>query len=106
MFSMKGKNCAFARIIIQSDKDQVKKVTFGFSDKVRLYFNDQLLFSASDTWRSRNYRFLGTIGYYDEIYLPLKKGDNELWLAISEAMPDDGWGVQAKFSDMEGISLK
>ena len=101
-----GKNTSFARIVIQSDKDQVKKMAFGFSDKVRVYFNDQLLFSGSDAWGSRDYRFLGIIGYYDEIYLPLNKGANELCLAISEAMPDDGWGLQARFENMDGIRFE
>ena len=101
-----GKNCVFAHVSIQSDKDQVKKMSLGFSDKVRVYFNDQLLFSANDTWRSRGLRFQGLIGYYDDIYLPLKKGGNELWLAVSEAMPDDGWGVQARFENMDGMKLK
>jgi hypothetical protein len=36
--------------------------------------------------------------------LPLKKGDNELWLAVTENF--GGWGVKAAFDDMDGISLK
>jgi hypothetical protein len=53
---------------------------------------------------SRDYRFLGTIGFYDKLFLPLKKGDNELWFVTSENF--GGWGVKAKFENMEGILLK
>jgi hypothetical protein len=44
------------------------------------------------------------MGYYDAVYLPLKKGKNELWLAVSENF--GGWGLKGKFENMEGIQLK
>ena len=43
---------------------------------------------------SRDYRFLGTIGYFDAVYLQLKKGRNDLWIAVSENF--GGWGIKAK----------
>ena len=98
------KNTAFARLIIQSDTEQVKKIKFGFSDGVKVYFNDRLLYGGSDTYTSRDYRFLGTIGYFDELYLPLKKGENELWIAVTETF--GGWGLKAMFDEMEGIKIK
>ena len=53
---------------------------------------------VEDNFLSRDYRFLGTIGYYDALYLDLAKGRSELWMALSEDM--GGWGVQAKLEDM------
>ena len=76
---------------------------FGFSDRVKVYLNNNLLFSADDTYSSRDYRFLGTMGYYDSLYLPLVKGENVVFLAVSERF--GGWGVQAKFQDMSGIRI-
>jgi hypothetical protein len=96
-------NTVFARIIVTSEKDQVKKLSFGFSDRVRVYLNDTLLFYGEDNYRSRDYRFLGTIGYFDAVYLNLKKGSNELIMAVSETQ--GGWGVKAKFEDVEGIKF-
>jgi hypothetical protein len=93
-----------AKLIIHSEKEQVKKISFGFSDFVTVYFNDKALFSGSDNFMSRDYRFLGTIGFFDVLFLPLKKGDNELWFVVSENF--GGWGVKAKFENMDGISLK
>lgn len=100
----KGKDTTFARVVIESDSDQIKRFQFGFSDIVKVYFNDRLLYGGSDLYRSRDYRFLGTIGLFDELYLPLKKGDNELWLAVTETV--GGWGVKARFDDMNGIRFK
>jgi hypothetical protein len=94
----------FARITVDSESDQVKPLQIGFANKVRVYLNDRLLFAGNDTAFSRDYRFLGTIGYYDEVYLPLHKGENEVWLAVTEGIPPGGWGVQARFPDMSGIA--
>jgi hypothetical protein len=97
-------NTVFAKVIIESDKAQVKKFIFGFSDRVKVFVNNQLIYSGADEFRSRDYRFLGTMGYFDAVYLTLKKGKNELWLAVSEEM--GGWGLKGKFENMEGIQVK
>ena len=99
-----GKNTAFARLTIQSETEQIKRVKFGFSDVVKVYFNDSLIYGGSDVYLSRDYRFLGTIGLFDELYLPLKKGENELWFAVTENF--GGWGIKAMFDDMSGIKIK
>ncbi len=99
-----GRNTVFVRLIIQSNREQVKKIKFAFSDEARAYFNDRLIWGGSDIYQSRDYRFLGTIGFFDELYLPLNRGSNELWLAVTENF--GGWGVRAMFEDMEGIEIK
>jgi hypothetical protein len=97
-------NTVFARLTIRSDRDQIKKVSFGFSDAVKVYFNDRLTYGGSDGYQSRDYRFLGTIGLFDEVYLPMKKGENELWFAVTENF--GGWGIKAFFEDTDGIEMK
>jgi hypothetical protein len=92
------------RLLIESASDQVKELSFGFSDYIKVYLNDKALYYGADKQYSRDYRFLGTIGYFDQLFLPLKKGINELWLVISEDF--GGWGVKAKFENMDNISLE
>jgi hypothetical protein len=99
-----GRNTAFARKVVLSDREQVKRLDFGFSDRVRVYLNGRLLFRGDDTARSRDYRFLGSIGYFDALYLPLAQGENEILMAVSE--DTGGWGVQAKLEDLAGITFK
>lgn len=97
-------NTVFTRLLIEADQDQVKAFHFGYSDVAKVFLNDQALYEGQYTFRSRDYRFLGTIGYFDTVFLPLKKGTNELWVAVSENF--GGWAIQGRFDDLEGIKLK
>jgi hypothetical protein len=99
----KTNDTAFGKITIESNKNQIKAMQFGFSDRVRVYLNDRLLFSGNDEYQSRDYRFLGTVGLYDVLYLPLQEGKNELWMAVSEGF--GGWGAMVVFENMDGIRI-
>jgi len=92
-----NKSTAFAKTIINSDKKQIKALRFGYSDMVKVYFNKQLIYQGNNGFRSRDYRYLGTIGLFDTLYLPLNEGKNELVFAVSERF--GGWGVLAKLED-------
>jgi hypothetical protein len=96
-------NTVFAKIIIESDEPQIKGLDLGFSDRVKVFLNDRLLYAGLNNYRSRDYRYLGTIGYFDRVFLPLEKGKNELWLAVSEDF--GGWGIKGRFNDMNGITF-
>ncbi len=98
------KSTVLAKVLIQSDKTQVKRMDFGYSDRAYIFCNNQILYSGNNDYRSRDYRYLGTIGYFDAVYLPLNKGQNELIIAVAETF--GGWGIQAKLADMEGISYR
>ena len=100
-----GKNTVFARAKIVADRDTIKQMKFGFSDRVKIYLNGRLLYGGSDVVRSRDYRFLGTVGLFDELYLPLKLGDNELWMAVSEGEFWYGWGLIARLENLQGVSF-
>lgn len=98
-----GNNTVFAKLTIVSDKPQIKKLQLGFSDRARVYVNGRLLYAGYDEFRSRDYRFLGTVGYFDELYLDLKKGTNELWIAVSENF--GGWGIQGLIANQSGLTI-
>ncbi|HXU46982.1 MAG TPA: hypothetical protein VN783_15745 [Thermoanaerobaculia bacterium] len=98
------RNTVFARKVIVSRREQVKRLDFGFCDRIKVYLNKRLLFRGDDTPRSRDYRFLGSIGYFDSLYLPLDQGENELLMAVTEEV--GGWGIQAKLADLAGVSFQ
>ena len=96
-------NTVFARLKINSDKDQIKVFEFGYSDRVVAILNGKAIYKGTNRWRTRDYRYLGTVGLFDAVYLNLKKGENTLLLAISEDF--GGWGVTGKFANNEGVRI-
>ncbi|MFC4219769.1 hypothetical protein [Flagellimonas marina] len=99
-----GQNTVYLKLDVSSGEEQTLPFEFGFSDRVRVYLNGELLYYASDVWQSRDYKFLGTIGLHDTLFLPLKKGKNEIVLAVSESF--GGWGAIARFPSMPNIKLQ
>lgn len=101
---IKGRrNTVFARMAVTSERAAERALHVGFSDRVVVYLNGRPLFRGDDTYRSRDYRFLGSIGYHDTVYLPLRAGANELVVAVSETF--GGWGLQARFDDPSGLTF-
>ena len=97
-------NTVLAKITITSDTDQIKLFEFGYSDRVVAFLNDEPIYWGNNKWRSRDYRYLGTIGLFDGIYLNLKKGKNELIMAVSEDF--GGWLITGRFKDDSGVRVK
>lgn len=97
-------NTMVAKVVVKSSTEQIKEAFFGFSDDVTVYLNGKAIYYGSDKFLSRDYRFLGTVGFFDKLFLPLKKGTNELWFVTSETF--GGWGVKAKFENVNGLSFE
>lgn len=74
----------YAKTIIESESDGYKRYIFGYSDYITVFINGQPLFSGINGFTTRDPGYAGLIGYYDEVFLPVKKGSNELTLLIGE----------------------
>lgn len=83
-------DCVLARTRLAAEEDSLLRVNFGYSDIITVFLNGRPLYSGNAIYQSRDRSFLGIVGYFDELYLPLKKGDNELLLLVGETM--GGWG--------------
>ena len=94
-----GGNTKFARKVISGKRGEQKLLSFGYSDRARIYLNGTLIYKGNNNYQSRDYRYLGTMGLFDSVVLPLKKGDNELWIAVSEDF--GGWGVLGTITNIE-----
>jgi len=97
-------NTVLARITVNSSTDQRKLFEFGYSDRVVAILNGNPIYRGTNRWRSRDYRYLGTIGLFDAVYLDLKKGENTLMMAVSEDF--GGWLITGKFTDPSGIEIE
>ncbi len=98
-----NRNAVLLKIEINADNDIVKMLNFGFSDVAKVFVNGKAVWLGSDLYMSRDYRFLGTIGYFDSVYLDLKNGKNEVVVMVAENF--GGWGFKARFENMNGIKL-
>ena len=93
-----GMKVVYARTRIHSDRDQTKKLYIGYSDDVSVFLNGRILFRGRSAQNFRDPGFLGIVNAEnDAIYLPLKKGSNELLLAVSEL--GGGWGFVCRLAD-------
>ena len=95
-----GMRVVYARTSIESDRDQVKKLYIGYSDDVSVFLNGGILFRGRSAQNFRDPAFLGIVNpEHDAVYLSLKKGSNELMLAVSEL--GGGWGFICRLADVE-----
>lgn len=99
-----GNNTVAAKVTLNADAAAVKALSLGYSDSARVYLNGKLLFSGNNAFRSRDFNFIGAIGYDETVYLPLAAGANELLITVTESF--GGWGVQARFADEAGVTVE
>jgi sugar lactone lactonase YvrE len=86
-----------ARTRISSPKERSMELQFGYSDLVGIFLNGRILFTGNNLFQSRDPFFQGRVGLFDSVFLPLKKGDNELLFLLAESM--GGWGFMARAGD-------
>jgi hypothetical protein len=94
-----GTKVLYARTTIDSDRDEVRKLYVGYSDEVSVFLNGRILYRGRSAQNFRDPGFLGIVNAEnDAVYLPLKKGRNELVLAVSEL--GGGWGFVCRWAEM------
>ena len=87
-----------ARLVIDSPSGRLRRFDFGFSDEVTVFLNGHPLFSGDAHYSHDNPRQEGLIGFWQgTLYLPLKKGRNELVLSLAEVF--GGWGVMGRLEE-------
>ena len=95
-----GTRIVYARVTINSTSDVIKKLKIGYSDEVSVFLNGTILYRGRSAQNFRDPRFLGIVNpENDAVYLPLKKGNNELVLAVSEL--GGGWGFICQLEDLK-----
>jgi hypothetical protein len=93
-----GMKLIYARTSVESDRDQVKALDLGYSDDVTVFLNGKILWRGRSAQRFRDPGFLGIMDVEDDtVYLPLRKGANDVVLALSDL--GGGWGFIARLRD-------
>lgn len=93
-----GMKVVYARTEIVSAREQVKKLFIGYSDDVSVFVNGKIFYRGRSAQNFRDPGFLGIMSpENDAIFVPLKKGRNELILAVSEL--GGGWGFSCRVAE-------
>src|ERR1041384_1798318 len=72
------RKAAFARTIVNSDRDQIVKMSFGYTDDSSVFVNPNPISPGRSSFLFRDPGFLGIMDVEnDVVYLPLRKGRNE-----------------------------
>jgi len=95
-----GMKVVYARTTIDSPREQVKRLLIGYSDDVTVFLNGKALYRGRSAQNFRDPGFLGIVNAEnDAVYLSLRKGRNELVLAVSEL--GGGWGFNCRLEDVK-----
>ena len=95
---------ALARVTVQAQEAATRRFDLGYSDVVAVYLNGTLLFSDNDGYSFNFPRRQGLLTPDQaSLYLPLKKGKNELVLAVADVF--GGWGLMGRFEDLAGLKI-
>lgn len=95
-----GMRVVYAKTTIVADRDELRKLSIGYSDDVRVFMNGKLLYRGRSAQGFRDPGFLGIVNpENDTLDIALKKGRNELTLAVSEL--GGGWGFICRLAKPE-----
>ncbi len=89
---------------IASDSAKAVRLQFGYSDRVKLFLNGDLVFDGDAGFRSRDFFSLGTVGFKDSVVLNLQEGENELAAAVSETF--GGWAFAGAIENDAGLTIR
>jgi hypothetical protein len=99
MEAQPGAQLIYARTRIDAADSGLRRLQLGYSDEVSVFLNGEILYRGRSAQYFRDPGFLGIMDVEnDAVYLPLKKGQNELVLAITEL--GGGWGFAARLDTL------
>ena len=97
-------SAVLAQTKLESESEQKKRLSLGYSDRIDIYLNGELIFNGDNTYRTDTAKMRSRVHLAnDGVELNLKKGVNTLQTIVYECF--GGWGMIAQLSDLEGISV-
>jgi hypothetical protein len=95
---------AVARVKVRAAQAGTYALDLGFSDVATVFVNGAPVFRGDATYSFDRPRREGLIGYDQAtIYLPLKAGDNDLAVLVSDVF--GGWGIMARMVSAAGLTV-
>jgi hypothetical protein len=93
-----------ARLVLRAASDTQQRLDLGWSDAVTVFLNGAPMFHRDDSYSYDEPRREGLIGLdQGTFFLPLRRGDNEVFLAISDVF--GGWGLIGRLETAPGVEV-
>lgn len=93
-----------ARLVLRAASDTPQRLDLGWSDAVTVFLSGAPLFHRDDSYSYDEPRREGLIGLdQGTFFLPLRRGDNEVILAITDVF--GGWGVMGRLEPAPGVEV-
>ncbi len=94
---------AMLRTTIQSDQDQIRELSLGFSDEVWVFINGQILHVDKNYYGTPSSKYPRSRCTIENstVSLPLQVGENEILIAVANYFY--GWGIIARLDKTEGL---
>ncbi len=104
-FSGKDRRAVWLKVKLHTAIDQQRRVSLGFSDEVWIFLNGREAFADKNLFGAPGMKAPEGRCAVDNtsFNLPLKAGDNELLIGVSNDFY--GWGIIARLDNMEGITV-
>ncbi len=95
----------WVKLNINADQAGRKQFFFDYSDRAVVYLNKAPLFAGNNAFLFKGALFRGDIAVQgNALYLDLKKGENELLIAVAERA--NGWGLIGRWANADGLNMK
>lgn len=95
---------AMARVTVRAERAGLYAFDLGFSDFATVFVNGTPVFRGNASYSFDRPRREGLIGFDQaRLYLPLKAGDNDVSVVVSEVF--GGWGIMGRFVGAAGITV-
>jgi hypothetical protein len=93
-----GSRIVYARATITAARDEIRRMHYAYSNGVVIYLNGRPLAFAMNPGGLRDLGVMARVG--DAIYLPLRRGRNQLVFAVIQAT--GGWAFSARLDPPRG----
>ena len=96
---MAGSRIVYARTTVTAARDEIRRMHYAYSDGAVVYLNGRpLAFAMNPSGLRAGLGVMARVG--DAVYLPLRRGRNEIVFAVVEAT--GGWAVSARLDPPGG----
>jgi hypothetical protein len=101
-----GRRIVWLKTTIHSDKAQNKILHFGFSDEVWVTINDKPLYIDKNLYNTPMAKQPDGRCSLENTFItvPLKEGENQLKIGVANFFY--GWGIVARFDNLDGVKLE